>query len=374
MRDTMLKIPGTPSNSDEGDLYEKIETRPGTTEKQKEAGRCAYTELLEAHARWAGGTLLGCDFPKDFKEKGGTTFLNQPIKSGQDLAIMAQILRDPRYETLRIFYTRMNRIIHHTAVSSRLPGAVYLEKIGHAKHDLGVLVEKTRRHVKADGYWLLHNHPSGNATPSSQDIRLTEIIASFVPSFKGHVIINTSQYSVIDKDGQVDFVDWMGDQAGGYQNNHSKSHELLLEKIASPEDLAKIGYALKKRDQFFNLIGLSATGFVLSLSELPLSVLNRPQNLLLARLQNFARNSGVNTVFAIANANDYRHPVLSKACEVGILKDVLTVEGSDYRSLREEGLFASMPGEISAIFRKPRTFVKEDGGLGKYTRGRGRSR
>jgi transposase len=144
MRDNRLKIPGTPSNPDEGDLYEKIETRPGTTEKQKEAGRGAYTELLEAHARWAGGTLLGCDFPKDFREKGGTTFLNQPIKSGHDLAIMAQILRDPRYETLRIFYTRMNRIVHHTAVSSRLPGAVYLEKIGHAKHDLGVLVEKTR--------------------------------------------------------------------------------------------------------------------------------------------------------------------------------------------------------------------------------------
>ena len=103
----------------------------------------------------------------------------------------------------------------------------------------------------------------------------------------------------------------------------------------------------------------------MSLSELPLSVLDRPQNLLLARLQNFARNSGVNTVFAITNANDYRHPVLSKACEVGILKDVLTVEGSDYRSLREEGLFASISGEISAIFRKPRAFVKKDGGMGK---------
>lgn len=362
MRDNMLKIPGTPFNSDEGDLYENIETRSGTTEKQRETGRGAYAELLEAHARWAGGTILGCDFPKDFREKGGASFLNQSIKSGHDLAIMAQILRDPRYETLRIFYTRMNRIVHHTAVSSRLPGAVYLEKIGHAKHDLGVLVEKTRRHVKADGYWLLHNHPSGNATPSSQDVRLTEALASIVPSFKGHVVINTSQYSVIDKDGHVDFVNWMGDLAGGYQNNHYKSHELLLEKVTSPEDLAKIGHTLKKRDQFFNLIGISATGYVLSLSELPLSVLNRPQNLLLARLQNFARNSGINAVFAITNANDYRHPVLSKACEVGILKDVLTVEGSDYRSLREQELFASMHGEISAIFREPRTFVTEDGG------------
>ena len=43
----------------------------------------------------------------------------------------------------------------------------------------------------------------------------------------------------------------------------------------------------------------------------------------------------------------------------------MAVEGSDYRSLREEGLFASISGEISAIFRKLRTFVKEDGGLGK---------
>ena len=47
MRDNRLKIPGTPSNSDEGDLYENIETRPGTTEKQREAGRGAvsYTHL-----------------------------------------------------------------------------------------------------------------------------------------------------------------------------------------------------------------------------------------------------------------------------------------------------------------------------------------
>jgi len=155
MRDNLLKIPVDPANQDKGDLYDNIETRPDTTEKQKETGRSAYTELLEAHARWAGGTLLGCDFPSDFREKGGTSFLNQTIKSGHELAIMAQILRDPRYETLRIFYTQKDLIIHHTAISSRLPGAVYLDKIGPNNHDLGVLVEKTKRHVKAmvTGYY-----------------------------------------------------------------------------------------------------------------------------------------------------------------------------------------------------------------------------
>ena len=56
------------------------------------------------------------------------------------------------------------------------------------------------------------------------------------------------------------------------------------------------------------------------------------------------------------------------------MNDALRTFVGIYPSLREEGLFASIPGEISAIFRKPRAFVKEDGGLGKYTRGRGRSR
>ena len=122
------------------------------------------------------------------------------------------------------------------------------------------------------------------------------------------------------------------------------------------------------------MVGINAKGFVSSLSELPLSVLNRPQNLLLARLQNFARNSGVNMVFAITNVNDFRHPILFKACEAGILRDVIATEGLSYRSLREERLLASIPEEVSAISRKPRAFVTEEGGLTKNTRNKGRGR
>ncbi len=363
-------IHGNTSNFDQGDPYEKIETRPGTTGKQKETGRRAYTDLLEAHARWAGGTLLGSRFPKDFREQGGITLLNQSIKSGYDLAVMAQILRDPRFETFRIFYTQQQRIVHHTAITSRLPGAIYLEKIGHDKHDLGGLLENTKRQVHADGYWVLHNHPSGNAEPSYQDVHLTVYLASSIPGFKGHVVINTNEYSVIDKYGEVDHVHDMGNLAGGYQNTPFKHHELLLEKISSPQDLARLGQALKQRDQFFQLIGVSANNSVLSITELPISVLDRSKNLLLARLQNFARNSGVNAVFAITDSHHFKHPVLLKACEAGILRDVLTVDGSKYRSMQEETIFPSVAGEISSCYRKPRSLVTENEGVIK-PKGRG---
>lgn len=368
MRDNLQTTPVNPSRPDAGDLYDNIEIRPNTSEAQKEIARCAYIELLESQARWAGGTILGCHFPKDFKEKGGATLLNQQIESAHELAVMAQILRDPRFETLRIFYTRKTRIIHHTAISSRLPGSVYLEQINGSDYHLGDWVNDTRFRVQADGYWLLHNHPSGNAAASRQDERFTAQMASLAPGFNGHVIINTNQYSVIDSKLEVNFINWMGSQAGGYQSDAYKQHDCLLEKIATPDDLARIGMALKHKDQYFSLIGANATGAVQSISELPISLLERSPKLLLARLQRFAKNSGVNSVFAITSDKHFNQPVLLKACESGVLRDVIGISthnvNRDYRSLRNEGVIATGSDlEISTLYRKSRALITEDDSL-----------
>ena len=368
MRANQQTIPVNSSRPNTGDLYDNIETRPDTSEAQKETGRNAYIELLESQARWAGGAILGCNFPKDFKEQGGTTLLNRQIKSAHELAVMAQILRDPRFETLRIFYTRRNRIIHHTAISSRLPSSVYLDKINGTEHHLGNWVNNTRFKVQADGYWLLHNHPSGNATASRHDEQFTAQLASLVPGFKGHVIINTNQYSVINPKREVSFFNWMGSQAGGYQNDAYKQHDCLLENIATPDDLARIGMALKHQDQYFSLIGTNATGAVQLISELPVLILERSPRILLARLQKFTRNSGVSSVFVITSDKHFNHPVFLKACEMGILRDVIGIsannENSDYRSLREKIVIAAgTSDEISALYRKDRALIIEDDNL-----------
>lgn len=371
MRTNQQAIPVNSSRPDTGDLYDSIKTRSNISEAQKETGGNAYIELLESQARWAGGAILGCNFPKDFKEQGGTTLLNRQIKSAHELAVMAQILRDPRFETLRIFYTRKTRIIHHTAISSRLPGAVYLEKINGTDNHLGDWVNNTRFKVQADGYWLLHNHPSGNATASRQDEQFTAQLASLVPGFKGHVIINTNQYSVINRKFEVSFFNWMGAQAGGYQDDAYKHHDYLLENIATPDDLARIGMALKQKYQYFSLIGTNATGAVQSISELPVSILDRAPKILLARLQKFTRNSGVCSVFVVTPNKHFNHLVLLKACETGILRDVIGInannDNDNYRSLRIESVIAADFGhEISATFRKSRALITEDDNLNAH--------
>jgi hypothetical protein len=245
---------------------------------------------------------------------------------------------------------------------------VYLEQINGSDHHVGDWVNDTRFRVQADGYWLLHNHPSGNAAASRQDEQLTAQLASLVPGFKGHVIINTNQYSVIDSKLEVNFINWMGGQAGGYQGDAYKQHDCLLENIATPDDLARIGMALKHKDQYFSLIGTHATGAVQSISELPISLLERSPKLLLARLQRFTRNAGVSSLFAITPDKHFNHPVLLKACETGVLRDVIGIsthnDNRDYRSLRKEEVIATGPDhEISTLYRKFRALITEDDGL-----------
>ena len=209
---------------------------------------------------------------------------------------------------------------------------------------------------------------SRNATASRHDEQYTAQLASLVPGFKGHVIINTNQYSVINRKLEVNFINWMGIQAGGYQDDAHKQHDYLLENIATPDDLARIGMALKHKDQYFNLIGTNATGTVQSISELPVSILERSLKILLTRLQRFTRNSGVSSVFVITPDKHFNHPVFLKACEMGILRDVIGIsanhENSDYRSLRERAFIATgTSDEISTLYRKDRALITEDDNL-----------
>ena len=76
--------------------------------------------------------------------------------------------RDPRFETFRIIYTKGDEVVDIEAVSSRLPSSsrVFITDI---PTGIKKMNEKMQR-INADGYYLLHNHPSGSVKPSQADI------------------------------------------------------------------------------------------------------------------------------------------------------------------------------------------------------------
>jgi hypothetical protein len=132
--------------------------------------------------------------------------VGQVARTPEDLATLAQVYRDPRFETFRVVFTGpRDRIIAQVGLTSRLPGSAKAI-VG---SDLnGYLDELFDTAIKAGstGFYMLHNHPSGNALPSRADEYLTTAFAqkarpNMAMTFKGHVVIDTNEYSVIDRYG-----------------------------------------------------------------------------------------------------------------------------------------------------------------------------
>lgn len=59
------------------------------------------------------------------------------------------------------------------------------------------------KRLNADGYYLAHNHPSGIAKASKEDMEVTKNFAANVEGFLGHIIIgSTNRYSIIEEDSE----------------------------------------------------------------------------------------------------------------------------------------------------------------------------
>jgi hypothetical protein len=302
-----------------GDPYDNLETRAGTVEKQRDAGRGAVAALaarIDAFAARSGrgsASLLGSGFLQSFATAGGTSLVGKKVEHAADLAAIAQVLRDPRFETLRIFFTRGDEIVGQTAYSSRLPAAVFLP------NDLSEQIRKDKAGFGADGYFLLHNHPSGKSEPSQQDINLTKDTADAVPGFRAHVVIDRNEYAVISAKGSARVVDAPELASVDFHTNPELEHEMLGVQIQGPKTLATIGKALQIEDGHASVIFTRRQGQVQLIMDLPAALLEDKSKLGVARLM-----AAVRRMARAAGAGGHRFVVLPPSGEVGKLKHLLT--------------------------------------------------
>jgi DNA repair protein RadC/GNAT superfamily N-acetyltransferase len=191
------------------------------------AGRKARKAAIdEVKALQETDTPMGLSFANEFAQKQRANLVGQKINSASDLAVLSQVYRDPSFETFRLFFTDAdNNVISQLGVTSRLPGSSNAI-IGNDLNKYLVEVQKAAKDVGAVGFWMLHNHPSGNVQSSGADRVLTKTFNKYMPgmNFLGHVIINTNKYGLILPDGtyteiskdmnQKDLVDF---QLGSYE-------------------------------------------------------------------------------------------------------------------------------------------------------------
>ncbi|GAB5535306.1 MAG: hypothetical protein Rubg2KO_15550 [Rubricoccaceae bacterium] len=292
--------------------------------------------------------LLGRDITENMRREGGASLVGSFVDGPADIASLAQVLRDPRFETLRYFFVRDapggQEIVGHLGVSARIPGSTlafpvsvyeeidrrqneawegfmgseeaWTERVAHEEFEVvsGWLQERLVQY-DADGFYLLHNHPSGAVTPSEGDWRSTEAIETAAGgAYRGHIIIDSGKWSEILAPGEHVEHEFTDEQLSEFgmtvDAGEDGTGSVVLDPLLQPSDphpelgrpisatwmLSLFAKRLEVADDQAVLIGVGSDGRVRGLAEIAYATLERGAEDGLRSLQStisaFARHTG----------------------------------------------------------------------------------
>lgn len=324
-------------------LFEKQEPYNAKYSKRKDAS--LKTNILASQAvnaisnnRRRGRVLLANAINAEAREKGAVSLIGKEVRTSDDVAALAQVYRDPRWETLRYIFVKNGKVVHVTGVSNRLPASSAAFPFADTKKGITWL-QDLMTSTKADGYYMVHNHPSGDATPSDGDYQVTNKIASQVSGYKGHVIINSNHY--------VTLIPWyyQGNKSYVYSERVERDfgkdklltptikHPILGTKILSAEKLAEAGKSLETKKGWITLIASSKVGVRGIMEVTEAQIENQKKSP--ALLRRFARQSGAPNVLAYVS-DDFFHrnkKLIDSAIRDGFVLDVVSESGFSARDL-----------------------------------------
>ena len=209
---------------------------------------------------------------------------NIKIESRDDLLKTCQVFRNPKFETFKIIYMRDNKIINYESITSKIPNSCNVfrtkTKNPYLKNIRGYEdINRRMYRLGANGYYLQHNHPSGNANASIYDMILTEKLSKNIKGFKGHIIIDHGTYAWIEKDTRtgklkadnnilIDYLPILNSQ------ELIKDSPLLQKTINSRNELARLMYDVKHSNNYSCLVLTSTTNSIRLFQEVPNTFIN----------------------------------------------------------------------------------------------------
>lgn len=348
--------------------YEKRDDQltPAQAAAQEDAER-GTVDVLRRHS----GTLLGSALAKEFKEtKGVAALVGKRVESGADLAAIAQVYRNPSFETFRIVYARKGKVVLETGVTSRLPAMAAVFAKGTGMDAVRQEIRETMQRLGADKFWFLHNHPSGTMKPSGADLQVSRKLSKDISGYDGHVIINHTRFVFINKSHAAHIFDLQTTPLENQYDSNSPvlPHSLLDLVVQDPTSLARVAAEFERvaDESKFELIGVSTKGLTSGLMTVPTELLENASRVkLLASLRNFMRGTGSSRVFAVNVPIRYsaRYEVFGHAINAGALTDVLFLDqNGEYVSAFGDLRFISHSGHTAGRWMEENegTAVKED--------------
>ena len=162
------------------------------------------------------GKIYGLGITRKLVNDGAISLVGQKAESAADLAEIAQVLRHHGYEKFHYVYTDdAGNVKFHETLTARLPAAspIFTQNDVSGGHGNSEYLKKAQERIVtnmsrfgATKFYFIHNHPSGDPTPSREDFNATQALIggkdiALANAFGGHVILDHNIYSVIDKTG-----------------------------------------------------------------------------------------------------------------------------------------------------------------------------
>ena len=224
------------------------------------------------------------------------------IESRNDLLKTCQVFKNPKFETFRIIYMRNNKIINYESITSKLPNSCNVFRVKAKTPYLKTIkgfedINRRMYRLGANGYYLQHNHPSGNAKASINDMILTERLSKNVKGFKGHIIVDHGTYAWIERDTRtgklkannnifIDYLPTLNSQ------ELIKDSPLLHKTISSRNELARLMYDVKHSNNYSCLVLTSATNNIRLFQEVPNTFINMNYRQIGGYIKNRCINTG----------------------------------------------------------------------------------
>lgn len=249
---------------------------------------------------------------KDFDKKGFINLNHRFVNTKEDLVEIANIFRNPCYETFRLVYTKDNEIVGYESITSRTPTSVNLftkDNTGKIKAEQNYYKINDRiKRLQANGYYMLHNHTSGVSSPSSIDLKTTQNFAQKVKGFKGHLILGIDNYSWIDIDNKnntkvKENIPIKTNKADKICKMMSKK-SIYNMKIHSRDDLVNFLYYLNNSKVCSTAILTDCRGGIRMILDIPPKMLNMNTEQLNGYFKNLARLNGVDRIFFVTQDNN----------------------------------------------------------------------
>ena len=247
------------------------------------------------------------------KKRGYINLNHRLVNTKDDLVEIAEIFRSTQYETFRLIYMKENKIVGYESISSRVPNYVNIferNKQGRVNTERCVYKILSRMNrLGADSYYMVHNHISGEAKASNEDLRTTAFFIKYIKGFLGHLIINNENYSWIYYDEKENTVK-ADKQMPINVRKANKMRKVLNEKsiydvkILSRDDLVSVLNTIKNTPDYSIAILTDSKGQIRMILDIPNNFFNMQEEQLKGYFKNLARMSGASRVFFGTHDNE----------------------------------------------------------------------